>query len=268
MIIGFIGSGNMAEALVRGILDARLAEPQDVIMSDVRPERLDEMHRRYGVRTEEDNAALAGAVDVIVLSVKPQTMGGVLEQIAQAVRPETAVISIAAGISTARIRRALPNVPVVRVMPNTPALVGAGATGLYCADPASAAMQTALRIFSAVGVAVMVDREELIDTVTAVSGSGPAYFFLLMEHMTKAAVELGLDTKTAATLVGQTAKGAAILAEQAAAEGQGPADLRKKVTSPGGTTAAALETFADAGFDQIVRHALTAARDRGIELSA
>ena len=268
MIIGFIGSGNMAEALVRGILDARLAEPQDVIMSDVRPERLDEMHRRYGVRTEEDNAALAGAVDVIVLSVKPQTMTGVLEQIAQAVRPETAVISIAAGISTARISRALPNVPVVRVMPNTPALVGAGAAGLYCADPASAEKIRRAVCIAAVGVAVAVDREELIDAVTAVSGSGPAYFFLLMEHMTQAAVELGLDAKTAALLVGQTAKGAAILAEQAAAEGQGPADLRKKVTSPGGTTAAALETFADAGFDQIVRCALTAARNRGIELSA
>ncbi|HEV58064.1 MAG TPA: pyrroline-5-carboxylate reductase [Phycisphaerales bacterium] len=268
MIIGFIGSGNMAEALVRGVLDARLAEPKDVIMSDVRPERLAEMRRRYGVRTEEDNAALAGAVDALVLSVKPQTMGEVLEQIAQAVRPGTTVISIAAGISTARIGRALPNVPVVRVMPNTPALVGAGAAGLYCADPASAAMQTALRIFSAVGVAVAVEREELIDAVTAVSGSGPAYFFLLMEHMTQAAVELGLDAKTAATLVGQTAKGAALLAEQAAAEGQGPPDLRKKVTSPGGTTAAALSVFADAVFEQIVRRALTAARDRSIELSA
>jgi len=268
MVIGFIGGGNMAEALIRGVLDAGIVEPGQVVVSDVRAERLEELRGRYGVRVEADNRGVASGVEVLVLSVKPQTMAAVLEEIGEVVRAGATVISIAAGIASERIGRAIPQARVVRVMPNTPALVGAGAAGVYCADVDSEAMRTAVRILSAVGVAVAVDDERQIDAVTAVSGSGPAYFFLLMEQMIRAAVGLGLDAETAGRLVRQTAKGAALLAERAAGEGVGPDELRRRVTSPGGTTEAALEVFAKRGFADMVVEALTAARDRSVELSA
>ncbi len=265
--IGFIGGGNMAQSLLEGILKAGLFEKDNVWVSDVRPERLDELKNRYGIRTTVDNRELTKQVDMIILSVKPQVMPGVLEGVAGELKPDALIISIAAGITTASIRSKLGDVQVIRVMPNTPALVGAGASGLYSANATKDNLQTALAICESVGKAVVVDTEDLIDAVTAVSGSGPAYFFLLMEEMIKAGTALGLSQADAETLVLQTAKGAALLAESALRQGETPGILRQKVTSPGGTTEAALNVFAANNLAGTVNQALKAAFDRGQALS-
>jgi pyrroline-5-carboxylate reductase len=265
--IGFIGGGNMAEAIIKGIINAKVYPPENIIASDIKTERLDFFKDQYRIRTTADNAGLARCVDVLVLSVKPQNMADALNSIKGSVNPDTLVISIAAGVKTEMIFSALGSVGVVRVMPNTPALIGQGAAALYATDRAKPVLRKAQRIFEAVGVAVFVEDEGLIDAVTAVSGSGPAYFFLLMEEMTKAAVELGLSEDVARKLVLQTAKGAALLAAEREKEGETPAVLRKKVTSPGGTTEAALKVFADGDFGPLVTAALTRARDRGRELA-
>lgn len=265
--IGFIGGGNMAEALLKGILQAGLYTPRDVWVSDVRPERLDQLKKQYEVKVTPDNRELTSKAEVLILSVKPQQMPPVLEQIDGTVRKGTVVISIAAGVRTEKIRAALAGAQIIRVMPNTPAMVGAGASGLYNAGASEQAIQTALKIFSSVGRAIVVDNEDLIDAVTAVSGSGPAYFFLLMEQMIEAGVKLGLSLDAVKTLVLQTAKGAALLAEQADQKGENPADLRKKVTSPGGTTEAALKVFAAHSFADLVLEAIQAANQRSCQLS-
>ncbi len=265
--IGFIGGGNMAEALIKGVIAAKVYPPENIIVSDIRPERLELLKKQYKVRTTADNAELARSVDILVLSVKPQNMADALESIKGSVNPDTLVISIAAGIKTQMIASALDNVGVVRVMPNTPALIGQGASALYATDRAKPMLRKAQSIFEAVGVVVFVDDQGLIDAVTAVSGSGPAYFFLLMEEMTKAAVELGLSEDVAKKLVLQTAKGASLLAAEKDKDGETPAQLRKKVTSPGGTTEAALKVFADGDFGQLVIAALARARDRSRELA-
>jgi pyrroline-5-carboxylate reductase len=171
-------------------------------------------------------------------------------------------------VKVAKIAGALGDVPIIRVMPNTPALVGAGASALFANEAAGPLLDRALSIFSAVGKAVVVPEEGLIDAVTAVSGSGPAYFFLLMEAMIDAAVTLGLPAEVAKDLVLQTAKGAGLLAVEADRNGETPAVLRRKVTSPHGTTEAALKVFAAHDFQRLVADAATAARDRSRELSA
>jgi len=265
--IGFIGGGNMAQALLEGVLSAGLFDTDNVWVSDVRAERLQELKGMYNVHTTVDNTELTRQADIIVLSVKPQVMAGVLDGIAGTLKGGVLVISIAAGITTAAIKATLGDVQIVRVMPNTPALVGAGASGLYNDSATEEGLKTALNICSSVGRAIEVESEDLIDAVTAISGSGPAYYFLLMEEMIKAAVELGLTEENAKTLVLQTAKGAALLAESAQEQSEDPAVLRQKVTSPGGTTEAALKVMNKSGFGQIVLKALTAARNRGQELS-
>ncbi len=265
--IGFIGAGNMAEALIKGVIAAKLYQPGDVLISDIRKERLDLLNNEYGVTPVEDNAGLAAGVDILVLSVKPQSMAEMLQGIKSAVKPGTLVISIAAGVRVSKIAAALGDISIVRVMPNTPALVGQGASALFANPKAKPKINAALKIFSAVGRAVVVDNEGLIDAVTAVSGSGPAYFFLLMEQMIKAGENLGLAGDVAKQLVLQTAKGAALLALDRDEHDESPAVLRQKVTSPGGTTEAALKVFASRGFEQLIQDALTAARDRSKELS-
>ncbi|MHC5095518.1 MAG: pyrroline-5-carboxylate reductase [Planctomycetota bacterium] len=265
--IGFIGGGNMAQALLTGILKAGLYHANHIWVSDIRLEQLDVLKDLYGIHTTDDNKELTARADVIVLSVKPQVMGDVLDGVAGTLKDSVLVISIAAGITTDSIRAKLGDVQIVRVMPNTPALVGAGASGLYNAGASEDNLKAAMDICDSVGTSIVVDDESLIDTVTAVSGSGPAYFFLLMEAMVKAGVELGLTAETAKTLVLQTAKGAALLAESAQEQGEDPAVLRHKVTSPGGTTEAALKVFSEKGISQIVHDALTAARARARELS-
>lgn len=265
--IGFIGSGNMAEALIKGVIAAGVYQPENILISDIRPERLEFLAGKYGVMTFQENSELAAQVDTLVLSVKPQTMTDALESIEDSVGSVKLVISIAAGIKVEKITSALGDIAIVRVMPNTPALIGEGASALFANEKAKPLLEKALTIFSSVGRAVVVDDEGLIDVVTAVSGSGPAYYFLLMEEMIKAGVELGLPEDVAKDLVLQTAKGAGLLASEADKTGESPAVLRKKVTSPGGTTEAALKVFAEGNFSSLVGAALKRACERSRELS-
>jgi len=264
--IGFVGGGNMAEALIKGIIAADVYDFENIFVSDVRPERVAFLRKEYGVQTTT-NSELAGRVDTLVLSVKPQNMAEALQSIKDAVRKETLVISIAAGIKTANITAVLGDVAVVRVMPNTPALIGEGVSALFATKKAGPIVEKAEKIFSSVGKTVIVETEDLIDVVTAVSGSGPAYYFLLMEEMIKAGIELGLPGTTAKDLVLQTAKGAALLAADAEKKGETPAELRRKVTSPNGTTEAALKVFADGKFGPLVSAAIKKACDRSQKLS-
>ena len=265
--IGFVGSGNMAEALIKGITTAEVYKPENVFISDIRAERLKFLAEKYNVVPLENNADLAAKVDILVLSVKPQNMTDALESVKDAIGVDTLVISIAAGKKIANIAAVLGDIAIVRVMPNTPALIGEGAGALFANDKAKPMLEKAQAIFSSVGKAVVVETEDLMDAVTAVSGSGPAYYFLLTEEMIKAAGQLGLSEDVAKALVLQTAKGAALLAVEADNRGESPAQLRQKVTSPGGTTEAALKVFAEGGFGPLVAEAIKKARDRSQELS-
>lgn len=265
--IGFIGAGNMAEALIKGIISAKLYKPANIFIGDIQSNRLDKLCAEYKINPAEGNKELAHRVDVLVLSVKPQNMQVVLEEIADSVKDTASVISIAAGITTAHIQTVLGDVPIIRVMPNTPALIGQGASALYATNKTEPGLKKAMEIFSAVGKAFVVADESLIDAVTAVSGSGPAYFFLLAEEMIKAGVELGLSKNLAKDLVLQTAKGAALLAQQRSEEGESVSALRQKVTSPGGTTEAALKVFENDQFSVTVLMALQRAAERSRQLS-
>ena len=265
--IGFIGAGNMAEAIIKGIIDTKVYKAQDIIVSDISADRIRQLCDEYKVISAGSNPQLAKSVEILVLSVKPQSMQGVLDEIRGSVNKNLLIVSIAAGITTGRIQKVLGNVPVIRVMPNTPALVGQGAAAIYATKEAAGRLKEVERIFSAVGVVVTVNDEKLLDAVTAVSGSGPAYFFLLMEEMIKAAEKLGLEKSAAQRLVLQTAKGAGFLAVEAAKKNQSPDTLRKNVTSPGGTTEVALKVFSKYDFEKIVREALKAAAKRSRELS-
>jgi pyrroline-5-carboxylate reductase len=266
-IIGFIGSGNMAEALIKGIISARVYKPDCILISDVRPERLKQLTEEYNVKPAEDNKELAGKADIVVLSIKPQNMAEALESIKDAIGADKLVISIAAGVKTANIADVLGDMAIIRVMPNTPALIGQGASALYATTKAKPMLEKAKAIFSAVGKAIVVDDEDLIDAVTAVSGSGPAYYFLLMEEMIKVAGESGLSSDIAKYLVLQTAKGAALLAEEADKNNESVGELRRKVTSPSGTTEAALKVLTDGQFGPLIAKAIKKAQDRSRELS-
>ncbi len=265
--IGFIGGGNMAEALIKGIIKAKLYKPKNIFVSDIKVERLAYLAKEYGVQTAGDNKLLAGKVDTLVLSVKPQTIADVLQSIKNCLKSGTLIISIAAGKKVAGISAVLGYVPIVRVMPNTPALIGEGASALFANEKAKPMLEKAKSIFAAAGKVVVVDKEDLIDAVTAVSGSGPAYYFLLMEEMIKAAVKLGLSEGTAKELVLQTARGAALLAADGDKKGESAAILRQKVTSPGGTTEAALKVLSEGKFGILLANAIEKACERSRELS-
>ncbi|MFA6187030.1 MAG: pyrroline-5-carboxylate reductase [Phycisphaerae bacterium] len=271
--IGFIGAGNMAQAIINGIINAKVYKPADIFLTDIRTDRIKQLCKQYKTKSAADNRQLVKAVDIVVLSVKPQNFPQVLDDIKTAVGKKHLIISIAAGITTSRIQNSLGNVPIVRVMPNTPALIGEGAAGMFATTGSTSSPQAKSRlkqvekIFSAVGIVEVVKNEKLLDAVTAVSGSGPAYFFLMMEAMIKAGIKLGLERETAEKLVLQTAKGAGILAADSAGKGISPDVLRKNVTSPGGTTEAALKVFAKRNFEKIVNDAIAAAADRSKELS-
>jgi len=266
--IGFIGGGNMAEALIKGITSAGLYSPGDIFVSDIRAERLKELDDRYKINTTVNNAEVAEKADILILSVKPQNMVQALDSIKGTVKEDTLVISIAAGVKVKKVADTLGDAAIVRVMPNTPALVGEGASALYPNEKAKPELEKAQEIFSAVGRAMVVEDEELMDAVTAVSGSGPAYYFFLMEQMIQAAGQLGLSDELAKELVLQTARGAAILALEADKKGESPAELRRKVTSPGGTTEAALKVFSEGNLDAIMSMAIEKACARSRELSA
>lgn len=264
--IAFIGAGNMAFSLISGLLAD--GYPKSLLCaSDVDPEARQRLSDTLGIRVHEANEAVVAEARTVVLAVKPQTMQSVLEPLGEVLRGNAPLLlSIAAGLSCASISAWAGGCPaVVRAMPNTPAMVQCGASGLFATEAVSAGQRAqAESILRAVGVTVWVDREPLIDAVTALSGSGPAYFFLLMEAMTDAGVSMGLDPETAALLTQQTALGAGRMAMESSVA---PAELRQRVTSPGGTTEQALMVFESYDFRAIVHKAMTAARDRAERLS-
>lgn len=264
--IGFIGGGNMARSLLSGLIASGHA-PQLLWVSDINEDTLAALSGGLKVNTTSDNQALLEVADVLVLAVKPQMMEAVARQVAPLLaKHQPLVISIAAGVSQANLSEWLGNsTAIVRCMPNTPALVQTGATALHANGNVSAIQRDlAENIMRAVGLALWVDDESQLDAVTAVSGSGPAYFFLLMEAMENTAITLGLPADTARLLVLQTALGAAKIALEAP---ESPEQLRQRVTSPGGTTEQAIMAFQQGGFAELVGAALTAARDRSIALS-
>jgi pyrroline-5-carboxylate reductase len=260
--IAFIGSGNMASALIHGLLASKTSRPDRIIASDVRDEVLAALRGEHGIATSRDNAEVCSS-DVIVLSVKPQVLPALLSEIAPHVKPETLVISIAAGVPLALIESQLTGRRAVRAMPNTPALVGAGATAIAPGQHAGKAdLALARTIFESVGVVVETP-EALLDAVTALSGSGPAYVFYLAEALIEAGVAVGLPQDVASQLALQTVYGAAKLLHE---RGEPPADLRRKVTSPGGTTQAGVEKLDALNVKAAFEACVTAARDRGQEL--
>jgi pyrroline-5-carboxylate reductase len=263
----FIGGGNMARSLIGAQL-ARGVPAASIKVAEPREEAREALSREFAVPTFSDNAAAVAGADCVVLAVKPQVMHAVCAALAGPLRgTNPLVISIAAGVRIAQIERLLgERHAIVRCMPNTPALVGAGAAGL-CANANVDAEQKALaeRLLDAAGIVRWIDDEAQMDTVTALSGSGPAYFFLLVEAMEEAAVHLGLPRDTARALAAQTCLGAGHML----ADGNETAmELRKRVTSPHGTTAAALDVFEQGGFRALVARALDGAKRRGAEMSA
>jgi len=264
--IGFIGGGNMASSLIGGLVSNDY--PADKItVADLDTDKLVCLNETFGINTTTDTQALANEMDIIVLAVKPQHMQAVAERISSAVQQKKPVIvSIAAGIRIDALERWLGSgLAVVRCMPNTPALVKTGATGLYANAQVNDGQKDQVEsLLRAVGVTVWVNSEQDLDAVTALSGSGPAYFFLMMEALEAAAVDAGLDQKTAQLLTQETALGAA---KMALASSESAAVLRERVTSPGGTTERALGVMDARGLKDIYHAAVLAARDRSIELS-
>ena len=261
-VIAFVGAGNMAYSLVRGLLadghpaaNIRVADPYETAL---------EKYAATEVATFLDNNVAIADADAIVLAVKPQVAGAVTE--ALSLKPEQLLISIAAGIALKSLSSwTTASQPLIRCMPNTPALLGAGMTALFANSFCTSDQRdTASYVLNAAGQTLWVDQEPALDAVTAVSGSGPAYFFRLMEAMIDAGTALGLSRSQANALTLQTAYGAALMAMQTDDD---PATLRENVTSPGGTTAAALEVMAEAGIGDIVEQALKAANDRSISLA-
>jgi len=260
-----IGGGNMGRAIIGGLIangrdrsTLRVVEPVDAVR--------DELVEDFAIETSAELSNLDG-VDVLLLAVKPQVMRAVVHQLAPFY--ETAqplVVSIAAGITTAQLSKWLGGTPrIVRVMPNTPSLIGHGAAALYATANADAAdRRTAEAILNAVGITQWVAEEQQLDAVTALSGSGPAYFFLILEIMERVGVELGLDADVAKRLAIETAHGAALLARDSSAT---LSRLREQVTSPGGTTERALAVLRDGDIEGLLRKALTAAHQRSRELA-
>lgn len=263
--IGFIGSGNMARSLVLGLL-ANGRNPAHIHAADIDGEKVERLAREHGVNAS-DHERIGRDCDLIVLAVKPQAMAGACASLRPVlVGRAPVVMSLAAGVTLGRIEEWLGSgLALVRCMPNTPLLVGVGAAGLFANDNASAEQKRAIEdLMNSVGVCAWCERESDLDTITALSGSGPAYFFLFMEAMQNAACGLGLERGLAERLTGQTALGAAELARASDLE---LAELRAQVTSPGGTTEAAIARFEQGGLRQLVDEAIACAAERARELA-
>jgi pyrroline-5-carboxylate reductase len=262
--IGFVGAGNMAGALIKGMLHSGTVKPEQIVASDVREERLAELAKEHGIRTTKDNAELASKCDVVVLAVKPQVIDKVMTPIAAAIRHDALVVSIAAGVPIESIEARLPSgVRVVRTMPNTAAMALAGATAIAPGTHASDAdIAIARRLFEAVGRVVVLD-ESLLDAVTGLSGSGPAYVMLMIEALADGGVKVGLHRETALLLAAQTVFGSAKLLLET---GEHPGRLKDMVTSPGGTAIAGLHTLEAGGLRTTLIDAVENATRRAAEL--
>jgi pyrroline-5-carboxylate reductase len=258
--LAIVGTGQLGSALLRGLLRTRTVAPDDVICTDARPEVAERINAEHGVRATTDNRAAVAEADVVLLGLKPQVMPHVLPEVGEALRRGAVVISLAAGVTLRQLEDGLPaGTPVVRVMSNTPVQVDRAMSVVAGGrDATDGHLDLTASLLSAVGEVLQLDEHHL-DAVTALSGSGPAYVFLLAESMIEAGVLLGLPRDVAATLVTQTLLGAGTLL---AASDDPPATLRAAVTSPGGTTAAALRTFESHGLRAAVLDAIEAAADR------
>jgi pyrroline-5-carboxylate reductase len=262
--VGFVGGGNMGEALIRGLVESNLVPAEAIIVTDVRAERTRELGEQYGVRPVAGNGALVTEADVVILAVKPQIMAPVLREVLPALTNRPLLISLAAGVSTATIQSVLGKYPrLIRVMPNTPALVLQGVTaiaktpGLDVED-----LETAQEIFAAVGKVVVLDEEQM-DAVTGLSGSGPAYVAIVIESLADGGVKMGLDRATAMTLATQTVLGAAMLLAET---GVHPGALKDMVSSPGGTTIAGIAALEEGGIRTTFIRAVERATLRSREL--
>ena len=258
MTIAFIGSGVMAEAMIKGLLDQDLLPAEHIIASDIRAERGEQLAERYRVSPTQDNVAATRDSDIVVLSVKPQFVGEIFEDLGQeVVKPNAMVLSIVAGTTIDRIAKGLNHQAVVRVMPNTPAQVGMGMS-VWTATPAisEAQRQQAKTILTALGEEIYVNHEDYLDMATALSGTGPTYVFLVMEALIDAGVHMGFSRRVAEQLVLQTMGGSV---EFARASRLHPAELRNMVTSPGGTSAEALYQLEKGGLRTVISKAVWAA---------
>jgi pyrroline-5-carboxylate reductase len=264
--IAIIGAGNMGASLTGGLI--KNGHPVDkIIAADPSPEKRQHLLHTYGIKVFDENADMTKLADVVIFAVKPQIFESVATPLKEIfAKHKPLVISIAAGVRIASIQKWLGgHAAIVRVMPNTPALIGAGASALYAnAEVSEDQHDIAESILRAVGITVWVQEESQMDTVTALSGSGPAYFFLILEALQDAAEELGLSAETAQILAQQTALGAALMAIDST---HSPAELRQHVTSPGGTTEAALAVLEKSDVRSILKKALQAAKTRSEELA-
>jgi pyrroline-5-carboxylate reductase len=264
MKISFVGGGAMGEAMLSAVLNKGLATPRDVCVSDIKAERRQYLEQKYGVAATESNKEAVGRGDIIVLAIKPQNLADIMADIKGSFKPGQLVISIIAGARIDTLRQGLDHKAMVRVMPNTPAQIGEGMS-VWSATPkvTEAQKKQAGVILGSMGKEIYVDDEKYLDMVTAVSGSGPAYFFLFVEALVEAAVQIGLSRDVAEQLALQTFVGSAQLLKKS---DKSPAELRKQVTSPGGTTSAAIAQFEKGGFPKLVLEAVTAAYNRAKEL--
>lgn len=265
--ISFIGAGNMATAIIGGMLDNGF-QADSVWASAPEDDHLQTLRKRFGVSVTTDNRYCAQQADVVILAVKPQIMASVCRDIAPVVQnTRPLIVSIAAGLGADTLDQWLGGgLPLIRVMPNTPSLVGRGAAGLFGnAAVTDSHKETVTSVFSSIGKAVWLENEEQLHTVTALSGSGPAYFFLMLEALEAAATEAGLPADTARELAIQTMAGAA---EMAARSSDDPAQLKRNVMSPGGTTEKAIQTFEDGGLRKLVTRACEAALQRSREMAS
>ena len=266
----FIGAGNMASSIIGGLINAGV-DATTVYVTDINPSAVQGLHKQYGIQVCSDVVEIIASIDTVLLAVKPQHIRAVCESLAVAIKRESLsspplVVSIAAGIRIQAMLNWLAiKVPIIRAMPNTPALVNCGASGLYANELVQEAQKHAANeILSATGIVIWVDSEAQLDTVTARSGSGPAYFFRIMESLTKSAIELGLTPETARQLTLQTALGAATMACQSEVE---LSELRRRVTSPGGTTEQGLRVLEEKEIDVLMKRVLQAAQERSVELA-
>ena len=261
--IGLIGAGSMGGALVGGLLRADRIAPTGIVASDVDVERLTGLRERWGICTVEDNGACVQDADLVLLAVKPQVIAGVLDEIAGNVESGKTVLSIVAGIRTAFIEERLGAVPVVRIMPNTPALLGSGISAICPGQHAARShLDRASEIMGAVGEVVEVSEREM-DAVTGLSGSGPAYVYLMIEALADGGVRMGLARETALKLATHTVLGAAKMVAEA---GEHPVSLKDRVASPGGTTIAGLHELEKGGIRAVLMNAVEAAARRSEEL--
>jgi pyrroline-5-carboxylate reductase len=264
--LGFLGAGNMSEALIKGLLHAKVLPPERILTSDVKADRLEHLHKLHGIRTTSDNHLLLRESDVVVLAVKPQTFDKVLTDIGADLRPDQLLISVAAGVPIVALEARLPaGARVVRSMPNTPATVQAGATAIAAGAHASEDdLRIARELFEAVGRVVVLD-EGLLDAVTGLSGSGPAYVMVIIEALADGGVKVGLHRDTALLLAAQTVFGSAKLLLET---GEHPGRLKDMVTSPGGTAIAGLHTLESGALRRTLIDAVEVASKRAAELGA